>query len=144
MSHHDAGHYAAKHAPEISVNPAIATAIISQSQQGKITCADAHRIAIELEVSPADVGKAIDLLEIRITHCQLGLFAKRETPATRERIEKFPPSLTTSLEAAQTEGRLSCREAWRIAKEQNLSKAMVGTACNTLQIKIVACQLGTF
>lgn len=144
MSHHDSGHYAAKHASDTPVNPTIAAAVKKFVKQRKISCAHAHRIAAELGVSLVDVGKTIDLLEIRISRCQLGLFAKRETPDTPLRTDEVSSALTTSLQAAQSEGRLSCRDAWRIAEEQGLSKAVIGAACDTLRIKLVACQLGTF
>jgi hypothetical protein len=144
MSHQDAGHYAAKHPSDTTTRPEIAGAVKKFLAQGKISCAHAHRIASNLAVSPADVGKTIDLLEIRISQCQLGLFAGRETPNTPLRVEEVSPALTTSLQAAQSKGRLSCREAWRIAEEQKVSKARIGAACDALQIKLVECQLGTF
>jgi hypothetical protein len=144
MSHHDSGHYAAKHASDTPINPEIAAAVKKFVKQGKISCAHAHRIAANLGVSPADVGKTIDLLEIRISQCQLGLFARRETPNTPLRPEETSVAVATSLQAAQSEGRLSCREPWRIAEEEELSREMVGAACDALRIKLVACQLGTF
>jgi hypothetical protein len=144
MSHQDSGHYAAKHAADTPINSEIAEAVKKFVEQGKISCARTHQIAKELGVSPMDVGKTIDLLEIRITQCQLGLFAKRETSNTPLHTDEVSSSLTSSLQAAQSEGRLSCQDAWRIAEEQGLSKAVIGAACDVLRIKLVACQLGTF
>ena len=41
---------------------------------GKISCAECHKIAEELEVSLKEVGQAADELKIKITSCQLGCF----------------------------------------------------------------------
>ena len=149
MSHHDAQHYAAKHTPDTALNPEIAAEIeqtLSQSAtQGKITCAQAHQIASKLGVSPVEVGKTLDLLEIRISQCQLGLFANRETSDSQIRLEDLPPALVASLEPLTAAGKaLSCREAWKIAEQQTILKTLVSAACDVLQIKIVECQLGTF
>ncbi len=149
MSHQDAQHYAAKHAPDTATNPEIAAEIqqsVSQTAtQGKMTCAQAHQIASNLGVSPAEVGKTLDLLEIRITQCQLGLFANRETSSSQVRLEDFQPALIASLETLKAAGEpLSCYHAWELATQQGLLKALVGAACDALQIKIVECQLGTF
>lgn len=145
MSHHDAQHYAAKHAPDTTLNPAIAAGVQRLARNGKITCAQAHQLAADLDVSPFEVGKTLDLLEIRIAQCQLGLFAKRENPAAQIHATPLPPAVMTSLERITEPGKpVSCRKAWDFAAQQNVSRASVGAACNALQIKIVACQLGTF
>jgi len=145
MSHQDAQHYAAKHAPDTAMNPEIAAEIQQSAIQGKMTCAQAHQIASKLGVSPSEVGKTLDLQEIRITQCQLGLFANRETPDSQVRLEDFPPALIAGLEPFKAAGEtLSCCEAWELAKQHTLLKALVGAACDALQIKIVECQLGTF
>ncbi len=145
MSHHDAQHYAAKHEPDTSVNPAIAAEVQHVVEHGKITCVQAHQIAAKLEVSPVDVGKTCDLLEIRIAKCQLGLFAKRETPDSRVRLEDLPAAVLASLENLRdTDTSLSCRNAWELADQQTVLKGVVGAACDALEIKIVECQLGTF
>lgn len=41
---------------------------------GKLPCAAARQIAEELGVSYRDVGKAADMLHVKITGCQLGCF----------------------------------------------------------------------
>ncbi len=40
----------------------------------KLTCAQAHKIAEELQVSLAEVGKKADDLGIKLSKCQLGCF----------------------------------------------------------------------
>ncbi len=44
------------------------------SKEGKITCAQAERIAEESGLSRLQVGKLINELELKITSCQLGCF----------------------------------------------------------------------
>ncbi|MGB7911009.1 MAG: hypothetical protein WCF59_02165 [Desulfobaccales bacterium] len=42
--------------------------------RGKIACAAAFRLAGELSISPEEMGKLLDELEIKIKMCQLGCF----------------------------------------------------------------------
>jgi LAO/AO transport system kinase len=44
------------------------------SKEGKITCAQAEKIAEENGLSRLQVGKIINELELKITSCQLGCF----------------------------------------------------------------------
>ena len=145
MSHENAGDYAAKHAPDTSLNPLIAEAVKQYTIDGNITCTDAHRIAGQLSVSPAEVGTTIDLLEIHLSQCQLGLFDRTRHQAEGVTSQtSLSQDLRTAVEAAQQEGRLSCVNAWAIAEQLGLAKREVATACDLLQIKITECQLGTF
>ncbi|MCU0821064.1 MAG: hypothetical protein MUC95_01145 [Spirochaetes bacterium] len=43
-------------------------------KDGKITCKEAFEIAAGLGIKPAEVGKALDKLKIKIKQCQLGCF----------------------------------------------------------------------
>ncbi|WP_028309739.1 hypothetical protein [Desulfitibacter alkalitolerans] len=43
-------------------------------KDGKITCAQARKLAEDLKVSYSDVGAAADELKIKIHKCQLGCF----------------------------------------------------------------------
>lgn len=145
MSHENAGHYAAKHTPDTPLNRAISEAVQRCSDSGEITCADAHQIAKELNVSPLEVGTTIDLLEIRISHCQLGLFERRQKPTEEIVPEKnLSQDIRAAVQAAQQEGYLSCAQTWAITEQLGIQKVDVGAACNVLQVKITDCQLGTF
>ena len=44
------------------------------SKDGKITCAQARKLAEDLGISYSDVGEAADQLKIKIHSCQLGCF----------------------------------------------------------------------
>ncbi|OPX41558.1 MAG: hypothetical protein B1H13_01520 [Desulfobacteraceae bacterium 4484_190.3] len=144
MTHEDAGHYAVKHSPDTRLDPRIAGAIKKKIANDRITCAAAHKIAGELDVLPADVGVAIDLMEARISRCQLGLFGY----SPEQRIVKPAENVTLELEEmikrSLVNKRLSCASAWGIARKLGIPKMSVSAACEALKIKISSCQLGSF
>ena len=144
MAHEDAGHYAGKHAPDIKPDPKIAEAIMHKSLEGTITCAAAHRIARELEVSPAEVGKTIDLLEIRIKKCQLGLYGYSPQKSIVKPAENISHQLKEAIEKAVVNNRIACSACWKIADRLDIPKMDVSSTCETLKIKISPCQLGAF
>jgi len=143
MTHTDAGRYSAKHAPGVSPDEKIAVAIRQKAAEGELACAEAERIGAALGVSLAEVGRTLDLLELRIGHCQLGLFGypggKSLQPAA---------VLASELEAAirghLSDGRLPCKTAWEIAAERKVTRMKISSACETLKIRIKPCQLGAF
>lgn len=145
MTQRDKGHYAEKHEPHIQLNQAIADAIRKRSVAGKVSCAEAFRIAEGMGIEPSEVGRALDLLETKIIECQLGLFGHEQgrhlivKPA-----EAVPPDLERALRAGLVNGRLPCATAWEIAKRFDLPKMSITSACETLNIRIGQCQLGSF
>lgn len=144
MTHEDAGHYAAKHPRGTALNTTIAAEIEKRASNGALTCAAAHAIADELAVAPIEVGRGMDLMEIRLTKCQLGLFGytpqkKIVTPA-----ETVPPDLEAAIAAAAKNDRLACDRAWQMADDQTLTRMAFSAACEALGIKIKPCQLGAF
>ncbi len=52
----------------------IKDAIIRNSQNNKLRCADALAIARDLEVQTAVIGRMCNELDIKIVQCQLGCF----------------------------------------------------------------------
>lgn len=144
MAHEDAGHYAAKHPPEIKLNPQIAEAVKGKVLDGRITCAAAHKIARKLDIPPAEVGVTVDLLETRISQCQLGLYGY----GTKKKIVKPAESVSPQLEKAINESLvnncLPCLSCWEIAKRFGIARMNVSAACETLKVKIYSCQLGSF
>lgn len=144
MGHEDTGHYAAKHVPETQLNPQIAELVKQRASQGNITCTDAHRIAHELNVLPVEVGITVDLLEIKISRCQLGLFGYGQKKRIVRPAEHVSLEVKHALEHAQEENRISCAEAWELAKKLGISRIDIAAACEALQLKISSCQLGTF
>ena len=144
MSHEDAGHYTSKHAPETQLNAQIAELVKQHISDGRITCSDAHRIAHKLNVPPTEVGVTIDLLEIKISRCQLGLFGYGQKNRIVQPAEDVSPEVKSALENARKGNRISCAVAWELAKKLGISRIDIAAACEALQIKIFSCQLGTF
>lgn len=144
MAHEDAGHYAAKHPEGTIPNPEIAKKVKAILVENRISCADAHDIAEELNISPAEVGITIDLLEVRINTCQLGLFGHSPQKRIVKPAEHVSLELQKAIEDARNEDGLSCLKAWEIADQVNIPRLDVACACETLKVKISSCQLGTF
>jgi hypothetical protein len=144
MAHEDAGHYAAKHPEGSKSNPQIAEAIKQKITDGKITCAAAHKIADNFKVSPAEVGMNIDLLEIRLNKCQLGLFGYGKQKKAVKSDGNRLPELEKIIKKSVSDDRISCASCWDISKKTGTSKLDVSNTCEALKIKITPCQLGTF
>jgi hypothetical protein len=144
MAHEDAGHYAAKHTGG-KIDPAVAEAIGTSEKEGRITCAAAHAIAEEKGCSPKQVGMNIDLLEKRISKCQLGLFGHGSKKGKAvERVSSVAENVAAAINEASEGGRITCEAAWKVADRLNVSKLDVGCACESMGVKVSACQLGAF
>ena len=144
MSHQDAGHYASKHPKGAETDPKVVEQIRQKISDNHITCAAAHAVAAELSVSPSQVGMTIDLLEARITKCQVGLFGYSPQKRIAKPAVNVSPELKNAIETSRLDGRISCKRCWKIALEQDLQKIEVANACEALGMKIKPCQLGAF
>ena len=133
-----------KHGPTAQADPSATDKIQKRAKKGQVACAVAHQIAKELKLSPAEIGKAIDLLEYRISKCQLGLFGY--DPEKKVVGPKAPENqqLEEALREALVDQKLSCRDVWSIASRFKVPKMTVSAACEALEIKIKPCQLGAF
>ena len=146
MTHEYEGQYREKHAPETPLDPALARHVKDRAtEEGRLSCAAAFAIAKGTGANPAEVGRTADLLETKITRCQLGLFGH----GTEQRnIVEPSAGVSTELEQAlrggTVNGRLPCREAWNIARQWGVSKQEITAACQRLEIRIGPCQLGVF
>ena len=144
MAHEDAGHYANKHPPQTVIDPALAAAIKKKATNGRISCAAAHGIAQQQVVSPARVGKTIDLLELRIDRCQMGLFGYSPEKKIVQPSKSIAAALDSTLQPLLVDNKISCTDCWKIADQLSISKLDVASACEGLKIKVSPCQLGAF
>ena len=144
MTHENAGDYSAKHPPGTPADPAMAHAVRQAASEGTVSCAAAHAIAGELGVSPAEVGRTIDLLQVRIVKCQMGLFGYQPRRKIVEPAASVAPKLRDAITTTATNGRISCLTSWEIARKFDLPKITVAAACEVMGIKIGSCQLGAF
>ena len=136
--------FAEKHESNAQLNQAIRDQIISRTKNNELPCALAHKIAADLNVSPAEVGKTADLLEMMLVKCQLGLFGYTPHKKIVKPEASKDPELTRAIQDARVEGNLSCADAWEIARRFDVSRMTVGSVCEHLKIKIKPCQLGAF
>jgi len=74
MTRKETGSFRMKHPPDRQVAPAITEAVRNRKRNNELSCAQAERIAGQQQVDLAEIGVALDLLEVRIGKCQLGLF----------------------------------------------------------------------
>jgi hypothetical protein len=145
MTHEYEGRYRAKHPANTSVDPTVASLIRAKSKEGRLTCAVAFAIAEEAETSPAVIGQAADLLETKITQCQLGLFGHGEGRGhIAKPAQTVPEALAAVLRAKAVDGRLPCAAAWELAKQFGLPKTRITAVCERLMIRVGPCQLGVF
>jgi hypothetical protein len=143
MTHSDAGRYSAKHAPGGRPDERIAGVVREKAAEGELACAGAERIAAALTVSLAEIGRTLDLMELRISRCQLGLFGYPEGKAVRP-AAAIAPDFEAAIRGRAADGRLPCKAAWEIAAERKVARMDVSSACEALKIRIKPCQLGAF
>ncbi|MDO9559962.1 MAG: hypothetical protein Q7I89_09800 [Syntrophales bacterium] len=144
MTHADADRYAAKHPEGRMLNKKIAEAVRKRAANGEINCADASAIAENFRVDMLEVGVTIDLLEIRLKRCQLGLFGYGQKKVIVEPAAEVSAELEKAIRGNLADGRLPCLAAWGIADRAGIARMAVSSACEALKIKIKPCQLGAF
>jgi hypothetical protein len=137
-------HFSKKHRPDARVNPEIEAALREMASNAELPCAVAFKIASDLNVEPKEVGHGADLLEMRLTKCQLGLFGYQPAKRIVKQAEHVTEDLERAIKERLKDGRLPCADAWKIAKDLGIRKMEVSSACQTLGIKISSCQIGAF
>jgi hypothetical protein len=121
-------------------------ALREAATEGVVPCTAAFDVARSHERAPREVGDAATSEELRIIHCQLGLFGYREfgskglTPVALE----VPTSVEEEIQAALVDGALPCVHAWQIADARGLPRIALAAAAETLGVRISDCQLGCF
>lgn len=133
-----------KHGAGVRVNELIKEKLISQTKNNELACAKAFKIADELNVSAAEVGKTADLLEMKLVKCQLGLFGYKPEKKIVKPKAALNPKLESAIQDSLVEGALSCVKAWEIARDFDIPKMAVSAVCEQLKVKIRHCQLGAF
>ena len=90
------------------------------------------------------MGKTIDLQELRIGKCQLGLFGYEPEKKCVKPADTIDTDLENALRQSAAGGRVSCLETWRMAQRLGVKKMAVSAACEAMGIKIKPCQIGAF
>lgn len=144
MAHSSNGKFNRKHPLGTQVADSILQALKPHIQKGKITCLDAHAVALEIGVRPQQIGIAVDLCEARIVACQLGLFGGDPLADTDPQPDQLPLRLEQAIIKAHHNNRIACLQAWQMSDTHGLTRLQMGNACDTIGIKITRCQLGAF
>lgn len=113
---------------------------------GRLPCTAAFAIAVDLGVALGRVVDETNGADVRIVHCQLGLFGYHAFGDKRfvAPLASVPDRLADALRAACVDGALPCAAAWAIAEREGLPKPVVGSAADSLDLRIAPCQLGCF
>ncbi len=143
MAHEDKGHYANKHQGK-SIDPIISKKINSLADDGNLTCSAAHKIGKDIGISASQIGVQTDLMEYRISQCQLGLFGYSPEKKRINPDIDISKDLMAALDKANIDGKISCSQCWEIAKALKITKLDLGSACEKKGIRIKPCQLGAF
>ena len=133
-----------KHLPDATINESIKKEVQQRAKNKQLSCALAFTIGHHLNVSLKDVGITLDLLNYKLTKCQLGLFGY---PPNKKRVKPLSTvhaDLRNAIDASLIDNRLPCETAWQIALSCHVSKMTVSNSCETLGVKIKPCQLGAF
>ena len=144
MTHEDGPNFSSKHGAGAQADPDATEKIKKSAVDGQVACAAAFKIVDDLNITPAEVGKAIDLLDYRIIKCQLGLFGYQPDKKAVKPKKPEDPQLVEAIREAVVDEKLPCRAAWSIASRFDVPKMTVSGACEALNIKIKPCQLGAF
>jgi hypothetical protein len=136
--------YSKKHGPGATPDPSIKREIVNRTKDEQVPCAAAFEIAKALRIPPYDVGKTADLMNFKLTKCQLGLFGYQPQKKIVKPQESIEENLKEAISQSLSQGKLSCKSAWDIASRFNIRKMAVSSACETMGIKIKDCQLGAF
>jgi hypothetical protein len=136
--------YSDKHGPGEQPDETIKAAVMGREKNGMISCAEIFKIAGETGALPADVGKTTDLLDIRLSKCQLGLFGYQPEKKIVKPVPDAAPEISAAIRDELVDGVLPCRHAWGVASRFGVPKMRVSGICEAMGVKIKPCQLGAF
>ena len=122
--------------------------ITQHLRDGKLPCSQAHAIARQLDLPPLDVGLAANELDIRISHCLLGLFGYGPKAEGKHKIvqpmDEVPEDLAAALRAAADGQAITCTAIWQVADSLGYKRLKASAAVEALGLKVSRCQLGCF
>jgi len=126
----------------------ICQAILERLQDGKLPCSQAFVIAQRLDVDPLAVGLAATEADIRVSHCQLGLFGYGPKAEGKHKIvhamDNVPERLAARLRAEASDNGIPCAAVWSAADELGYLRLEASSAVEAMGLKVSRCQLGCF
>lgn len=144
MAHQNKGKYFEKHPKQTKVDESLKQEILKRTKDGNISCQAAEKISSAKPAPMSEIGVTIDMLNINITQCQLGLFGYNGKQKLVTAADSVSPELESGIRAALVGNRLPCLAAWKLADKHGVKRMAVCAACEKLKIKIKPCQLGAF
>ncbi len=144
MTHMDKGKFFKKHPEGTKIGDSLKQEILKQAKDNNISCKAAEKISLGLNTPMDEIGVAIDMLNINIAQCQLGLFGYEGKSKLVVAAASVSPELASGIKAALVKNRLPCTAAWEIADRFGMKRLDVCAACEKLKIRIKPCQLGAF
>ncbi|CAN2039701.1 molybdate transport system regulatory protein [Candidatus Magnetomoraceae bacterium gMMP-15] len=133
-----------KHYESYEINENLRKELLKQITNNKLPCAIAFKIIKKLNISSEELGRAADLMKIRLIKCQLGLYGYKPKYKIVKPADTVSPDLEKAIKDGLVNNRLPCKKAWEIATDFRLRKMQVSNACEALKIRIKPCQLGAF
>jgi hypothetical protein len=143
MSDKKRADFSKKHG-DIQLNPVIEAEILKKAKNGDVPRAVLFDLGVSLKVTAKEIGMNLDLMNFRITKCQLGLFGYHPEKKIVTPAETVSGDLLAEIQKELANGRLPCMAAWEIAVRLKLHKMDVSRACESIGIRIKPCQLGAF
>ncbi len=107
-----------------------------RGEDGKLTCANAFKIARKLKVTPKEIGDRSKEIDVRISACDIGQFGKQPMGEFREDVLNDLRSL------CDEQDRVYCKDARELAQKSNLKA--VRTAIKEGGLDVIYCELGCF
>jgi len=133
-----------KSTDSLQIDQNILEGIKARLQSGKLPCAVAFDIAKQYQTTMQSIGNIVNNEGIRLSKCQLGLFGYSPENKIIKALETIAPELKQAIQSTQKNNVIQCAEIWEIANTLGVRKLHVSCACETLNLKIKACQLGAF
>lgn len=143
MAHEDAGHYSMKHQNK-KLDPKISSKLENEAINGTITCSKVHKVARSIGIDPKEVGIQVDLMELRLKECSLGLFGYDPDGKNFDDTMEVSEPLSLEIKKIAPSGRTTCIQCWELASRVKMRRSVIGSACEKMGIKIKGCQLGAF
>ena len=124
-------------------------AIRNALRNEQLPCAVAFKVAKEQGVRPDEVGDLATEMDVRISHCQLGVFGYGPKPEGLHKILKPAESISDDLEDALQkhvtgDSKITCANVWEVAEALGIAKREAAAAVEAMGLRLINCQLNCF
>lgn len=125
-------------------DPILSEQVKIRFSTGDMPCASAFKASDELNISTRTLGLYADVLDIRLSTCQIGLFGHGKGVKLIKTLDRVDSALEKDIRERTTDGVIACKDVFDLARAHKTSKVDVGSACQTLGIKVKHCRFGAF